>query len=47
MDLTKKQIRDTLKLDTEDLHTLATEILDELANRLEDLEEGSAEKEEE
>ncbi len=46
MDLTKKQIRDILKLDSEDLHTLATSILDELANRVQDLEEASEEDEE-
>ena len=47
MDLTKKQIREIVKLDTEDLHTLANEILDELTNRLTDLEEASESKEEE
>ena len=46
MDLTKKQIRDLLKLDTEDLHTMATEIVAELASRAEEAEETETEAKE-
>lgn len=42
MDLTKKEIRDILKFDSEDLATLAGEIVDELASRAEDREEEEA-----
>lgn len=46
MDLTKKEIRDILKLDSEDLATLAGEIVDELASRVEDSAEEASTKEE-